>query len=98
MYLAFLKLGCTGEDRVVAIVRTITCKLQFSRMYQAMPWFRQLVAGLSPPRCEFASRSVHVGFVVDKVALGQVFLRVLQLSLVNMIPLWLSMIIYYLRG
>jgi hypothetical protein len=29
-----------------------------------------------------------VGFVVDKVALGQVFLRVLQLSPVNIIPLW----------
>jgi hypothetical protein len=28
-------------------------------------------------------RSVHVGSVVDKVALGQVFLRVLQFSPVN---------------
>jgi hypothetical protein len=31
-------------------------------------------------------RSVHVGFVVDKVALGQVFMRVLRLSPVNFIP------------
>jgi hypothetical protein len=31
-------------------------------------------------------RSVHVGFVVDKVALGQVFLRVLRFSPVNFIP------------
>jgi hypothetical protein len=30
--------------------------------------------------------SVHVGFVVDKVALGQVFLRVLRFSPVNFIP------------
>jgi hypothetical protein len=29
-----------------------------------------------------------VGFVVDKVALGQVFLRVLRLSPVNIIPPW----------
>jgi hypothetical protein len=42
-----------------------------------MPLLRRLVAGLSPRRPAFATRSVHVGFVVDKVALGQVFLRVL---------------------
>jgi hypothetical protein len=30
--------------------------------------------------------SVHVGFVVDKVALRQVFLRVLRFSPVNLIP------------
>jgi hypothetical protein len=29
-----------------------------------------------------------VGFMVDKVALGQVFLRVLQFSPVNIIPQW----------
>jgi hypothetical protein len=37
-------------------------------------WFRQLIAGLSPWRPWFVPRSFHVGFVVDKVALGQVFL------------------------
>jgi hypothetical protein len=36
-------------------------------------WFRLLVAGLSPRRPGFAPVSIHVGFVVDKVALGQVF-------------------------
>jgi hypothetical protein len=30
--------------------------------------------------------SVHVGFVVDKVTLGQVFLRALRFSPVNFIP------------
>jgi hypothetical protein len=29
-----------------------------------------------------------VGFVVDKVALGQVFLRVLRFSAANIIPSW----------
>jgi hypothetical protein len=38
----------------------------------AKPWLRRLVAGLSPRRLGFDSGSVHVGFVVDKVALGQV--------------------------
>jgi hypothetical protein len=44
-----------------------------------------IVTGLSPRRPGFAPRSIHVGFVVDKVALGQVFLRVLRSSLVNII-------------
>jgi hypothetical protein len=52
----------------------------------AVPWLRRLVAGLSPRRTGFDPGSVHVGFVVDKVALGQVFLRVLRFSLVNFIP------------
>jgi hypothetical protein len=40
---------------------------------KAAPWLRQLVAGLSPWRPRFAPGSVHVGFVVDKMAFGQVF-------------------------
>jgi hypothetical protein len=34
----------------------------------------------SPRRPGFAPGSIHVGFVVDKVAVGQVFLRVLRFS------------------
>jgi hypothetical protein len=42
--------------------------------------------------------SVHVGFVVHKVALQQVFLWVLQFFPANIIPLWLSiaLLIYHL--
>jgi hypothetical protein len=47
----------------------------------AVPWLKSLVAGLSPRRTGFAPGSIHVGFVVDKVALGQVFLRVLRFPL-----------------
>jgi hypothetical protein len=39
--------------------------------------------GLSPRRPGFAPGSIHVGFVVDKVALGQVFLQVLRVYPVN---------------
>jgi hypothetical protein len=39
----------------------------------AVPWLRQFVAGLSPRRPEFDPRSVHLGFMVDKLALGQGF-------------------------
>jgi hypothetical protein len=44
---------------------------------KAVPWLRLLVAGLLPWRPGFAPRSVHAGFLVDKVALGQGFLLVL---------------------
>jgi hypothetical protein len=43
------------------------------RACTAVLWLRWLVAGLPPRRPGFDSGSVHVGFVVDKVALGQVF-------------------------
>jgi hypothetical protein len=38
------------------------------------------------PLTAFDPGSVYVGFVVDKVALGQVFPRVLRFSPVNFIP------------
>jgi hypothetical protein len=44
----------------------------------------------------FAPGLIHVGFVPDKVALGQVFLRALRFSPVNIIPPSLSMRIYHL--
>jgi hypothetical protein len=46
-------------------------------------------SSLSPQR----PRPVHVGFVVDEVALGQVFLRFSPFSIT---PPWLSMLIYHL--
>jgi hypothetical protein len=41
----------------------------------------------------FNPRPTHVEFVVDKVALGQVFPQVLRFSPVNFIPL----VLYYLE-
>jgi hypothetical protein len=40
----------------------------------------------------FAPESIHVGFVVDRVVLGQVFLRVLRISPVSIIPPSLQLI------
>jgi hypothetical protein len=48
--------------------------------------FRRLVAGLPPQKPGFDPGSVHVGLVVYKVALGQVFPQVLRFSPVNFIP------------
>jgi hypothetical protein len=39
----------------------------------AVPWLTRLVASLSLRRPGFDPRSDHVGFVVDKVTLRQVF-------------------------
>jgi hypothetical protein len=49
-------------------------------------WLRRLAAGLPPRRPGFDPELVHVEFVVDEVALGQVFLRVLRFSPVSFIP------------
>jgi hypothetical protein len=48
-------------------------------------WFRCLVAGLSPRRPGFNPSSVSVGFVVNEVALGSVFLPTLWFPL-SVIP------------
>jgi hypothetical protein len=53
-------------------------------------FFRRLIAGLTPRRSGFTPGSIYVGSVVVKVALGQVFLRVLRDSPVNIIPPWFS--------
>jgi hypothetical protein len=68
-------------------------KLFYDAFSVTRPWLRSLVAGLSPRKSGFASGLIRVGFVVDKVALGQVFLRVLLFSPVNIIPPSLSKLI-----
>jgi hypothetical protein len=58
-----------------------------------VPWLRSLVARLSSRRPGFAPGSIHVEFVMDKVALGLVFLRVLRFSPVSIISPSLSKLI-----
>ena len=57
------------------------CSWGFSLSWKVVPWLRRLVAGLSQRRTAFDFRPMHVRFVVDKVAFGEVFLRVLRPSL-----------------
>jgi hypothetical protein len=45
----------------------------------------------------FAVGSLRVGFVVDKVALGQVFIRILLVFPLSITPPWLSVLIYHMR-
>ena len=63
-----------------------SCKPRENVSPGAVPWLRRLVAGLSSRRPGFDPGSVRVGFVVDKVALGQVFPRLLRFSPVNFTP------------
>jgi hypothetical protein len=52
---------------------------------------RTPIAGLSPRRFGFDLRPVHVRFMLDKVAMGRVFLLPFRFSLVNIIPLLLHL-------
>jgi hypothetical protein len=62
-----------------------TCIIQANFGAYLLLWCWWLVAGLSPRRLGFDPGSVHVIFVVDRVALDQVFLRVLRFSPVSII-------------
>jgi hypothetical protein len=65
-------------------VSHLVIRIQLSQLYVRAK--HRLVAGLPPRWPGFDPGSVHVGFVVDKVALGQVFPRVLRFSPVIFIP------------
>ena len=54
--------------------------------FRAIPWLRRLVAGHSPYILGFPTKPVHMVFVVDRVAFGQVSLTFLQFSCVTVIP------------
>jgi hypothetical protein len=61
--------------------------MQISFGLQAVPWFRQFVAGLSPRRTGLDHNSVYVGFVVEKVVVQKVILRVFGFPPVSIISL-----------
>jgi hypothetical protein len=61
------------ELKHATCVRKVSSVLVWRWLKESQEWLGQLVAGLSPRRPGFDPRPVHVGFVVDKVALGQVF-------------------------
>lgn len=61
---------------------------QFSR--QVGTWLRQSVTGLSPCKTGFGPRRLRERFLVDKVALGQVSLRVIAFSLVSIAAIFLT--------
>jgi hypothetical protein len=60
-----------------------------------VPWLRQLVDSMSLQRPGLHPRLVIVGFVVDRVAVGQVFLLVLWFSHVGIIPAIFHIHLYF---
>ena len=69
------------------------------RTLKSVPWLMPVFGGLSPRRVEFDTTSVRARYVVDKVALGQAFLRVglIRLSSIIIIsPMLRSHSIYML--
>jgi hypothetical protein len=62
-----------------------------------VPWLRRLVAGFPPRRPGFETRSGHVEFVVDKVAVGR-FTPSTSVSAASSHSISCSMLITYLPG
>ena len=51
-----------------------------------MQWIKQLVGSFSPRGNVFDSSQLRVGYVVGKVALGQISIQVLQLARASILP------------
>jgi hypothetical protein len=78
------------------VVNLVVLHLHVQQMHTSSAELRRLVWGRATAQAVsrrllttedgFAPRAVHVGFVVDKVALGQVFLPVLLLYAASIIP------------
>jgi hypothetical protein len=62
-----------------------------------VPWLRRLATGLSLRMPRFVPGSVHVGFVMDEVALRHVLLHVLRFCPADIIPPGLSTLIHRLK-
>jgi hypothetical protein len=80
------KASCQITDTYCQPSFKLVGKTNVTGYHRAVPWLRWLAAGFSQRRLVFAPWSFHVGFVVDKVSLGQVRLRVLWFSPVRIIP------------
>jgi hypothetical protein len=78
----------TETECVYCAVRTASLNIvKLILIFQAAPWIRGSVACLSPLRPGFDPRPVNVSVVMEKVALGQGFLRTLCFSLISIFPL-----------
>jgi hypothetical protein len=76
----------TGSFNFAPYDFILWCLVVGTSVRLAVPNFRRLVAGFSPWSSGFAPRTVHMEFVLDKVAMGKFSLRVLQFSPVSIIP------------
>jgi hypothetical protein len=72
---AFRHRTCSNSRKAYARSRVLHLQMKHMKQGEKMaaPWLRRLVAGFPPRRPGFEPSSGHVGFVVDKAALGQGF-------------------------
>jgi hypothetical protein len=68
-YHCYLKVSIVYDLSVINKIQVAVGRL-LTLTIGAVPWLRSLVAELSPWTPGFAPGSIHVGFAVDKVALG----------------------------
>jgi hypothetical protein len=78
--------ACNREVSRSSSIQTMSRILSMTDLLAAVPRLRRLVAAFLPRKPGIAAASVHMGFVVDKQALGQAFLRVIRFSSANTIP------------
>jgi hypothetical protein len=76
----------------LALCRIFSAHLFFPRFIMAVPFLKQLLISISQGRLSFDPKAASVGFVVEEMALGHVFLRVHRSSPVSIIPLMLRTI------
>jgi len=86
-------LACQSWNATISVSKKASQSNQISYYCKAVQWFRSLVAGLSSRKPTFASGSIYVGFVVDEVTQGQVFLRNIQSFLVNIMGGWTKVVV-----
>jgi hypothetical protein len=65
---------------------------------RAVPWLKLLISGLSPCRPGFDPRPINAGFVLDKVSLGQAFLRVFRFPPVTIVSSMPVLINYFISS
>jgi hypothetical protein len=93
-----LRYICRMSSSLILPVRPMVCRTIFfirnGQVWRVLPYVttHRKVARLSQRRPGF--KPVSVGFVVGKVALGQVLLLVIRFSLISIIPPWLSKLTY----
>jgi hypothetical protein len=82
------------NEEVQAHWRTVATKER--KRNETVAWCRRSVAGILPQRPAFNPRSINVRSVVDKLIVGQVFLRVLQFPLSSPLHQWSRIFVYML--
>jgi hypothetical protein len=85
------------STRFLRYFRTHNCRSPNTDFYLFLPtpWFRQLIAGLSPQRPGFVPRVSPYGICGGQSGIGAGISQNSLIFLVNIILPWLSMLIYH---